>query len=309
MKIGSMFCGIGGIDLAFQQAGHSVVWANDNDKYSCRTYKHNFGEKFLVEKDIRNVDKKTIPDIDILSAGFPCQPFSVCGKKKGFEDERGSLFFEVGKVIDEKHPRVVFLENVANLVEHDDGKSFNVVHNELAGRDYYIRYIVAEACEYGNMPQHRTRTYILAFKEKSDCDKFVFPDKVPLNIGISELIDIHKKADAEFYYEKDSYEYKRLATKEINRNRLYRFADYGIQESETDIAFTLKANMGTYPNRIPIIKDDFGIRRLSPRECLTLQGFPKEFAFPDSVPQREQYKQAGNTVCVPVISKMVNALK
>lgn len=123
MKVCSLFCGIGGIDLAFEQAGHEIVWANDNDKFACMTYRYNFSNVKLVEADIRSVDKSTIPDCDIVTAGFPCQPFSVCGKQKGFNDNRGNLFFEVGKVIDAKQPQIVFLENVANLTEHDNGKT------------------------------------------------------------------------------------------------------------------------------------------------------------------------------------------
>lgn len=146
MRVCSLFCGIGGIDLAFTQAGHEIVWANDIDKYACMTYRHNF------------------PDFNILAAGFPCQPFSVCGKQKGFSNERGNLFFEIRKVIDAKHPAIVFLENVANLTEHDHGKTFNLIHNEFAGRGYFICYLIADACDYG-IPQHRTRTYIVAFSD------------------------------------------------------------------------------------------------------------------------------------------------
>ena len=176
MRVCSLFCGIGGIDLAFTQAGHKILWANDIDKYACMTYRHNFPETVLVEGDIRAIDKRDIPDFDILAAGFPCQPFSVCGKQKGFSDERGNLFFEIGKVIDAKHPSIVFLENVANLTEHDHGKTFNVIHNELARRGYFIRYLVADACDYG-IPQHRTRTYIVAFSDRTACESFTFSEK------------------------------------------------------------------------------------------------------------------------------------
>lgn len=134
MRVCSLFCGIGGIDLAFTQAWHEIVWANDIDKYACMTYRHNFPDTVLVEGDVRAIDKHDLPDFNILAAGFPCQPFSVCGKQKGFSDERGNLFFEIGKVVDAKHPTIMFSENVANLTEHDHGKTFNVIHKELAGR-------------------------------------------------------------------------------------------------------------------------------------------------------------------------------
>lgn len=307
MRVCSLFCGIGGIDFAFEQAGHEIVWANDNDKFACITYRHNFPKVNLVEADIRSVEKSSIPDCDIVTAGFPCQPFSVCGKQKGFTDERGNLFFEVGKVIDAMQPKIVFLENVANLTEHDNGKTFNVIHNELAGRGYYIRYIIADACDYG-IPQHRTRTYIVAFKDKTACDNFRFSEKIPLEKHIVDIIDTSIKVDDRYYYSPDNPKYDRLQKAIIDDKQLYRFSDWGIQSSKDGIAFTLKANMGTYPNRVPIIKDAFGIRSITPTESLALQGFPITFTFPDTVPEREQYKQVGNTVCVELIYKIIKII-
>lgn len=304
MRVCSLFCGIGGIDLVFIKAGHEIVWANDMDKYACMTYRYNFPNTPLIEGDIRSIDKKDIPDFDILTAGFPCQPFSVCGKQKGFSDERGNLFFEIGKVIDEKHPSVVFLENVANLTEHDKGKTFNVIHNELAGRGYFIRYLIADACDYG-VPQHRTRTYIVAFTDRNACERFTFPEKVLLEKRITDVIDVSVKADDKYYYSPESTKYRRLSEFISDEKQLYRFADYGIQSSKDGISFTLKANMGTYYDRVPIIKDNVGIRNITPSECLALQGFQKGFTFPSTVPEREQYKQAGNTVCVKVIEKLI----
>lgn len=303
MKVVSLFSGIGGIDLAFVQAGHEIVWANDIDHYACMTYRANFPDTPLIEEDIRSIDKATIPDCDIVAAGFPCQPFSVCGKQKGFSDKRGNLFFEIGKVIDEKQPPIVFLENVANLTEHDHGKTFNVIHKELAGRNYFVRYLVADACDYG-IPQHRTRTYIVAFKDNDACDHFRFPEKVPLKKHITDLIDTSIKADDRLYYSEESSEFMRLSEVITDDQQLYRFSDWGIQKSKAGIAFTLKANMGTYPNRVPLIKDKFGIRNITPSECLALQGFPKTFSFPKSVPLSEQYKQAGNTVCIGLIRNL-----
>lgn len=280
------------------------MWANDNDKYACMTYRHNFPNVNLVETDIRSVDKPSIPDCDIVTAGFPCQPFSVCGKQKGFNDERGNLFFEVGKVIDAKQPQIVFLENVANLTEHDNGKTFNVIHNELAGRGYYIRYIIADACNYG-IPQHRTRTCIVAFKDKAACDSFRFPNKVPLEKRITDIINTSVKVDDHYYHAPDEPKCARLQKAITDNKQLYRFSDWGIQSSKDGIAFTLKANMGTYPNRVPIIKDNFGIRNITPAECLALQGFPITFTFPDAVPERERYKQAGNTVCTNLLYQII----
>ena len=304
MRVVSLFSGIGGIDLAFREAGHTIVWANDYDKYACMTYRLNFPEVPLVEADIHDVDKTTIPDCDIIASGFPCQPFSICGKQKGFDDKSGDAFFEICKVIDAKSPAIVFLENVANLTEHNRGKTFNTIHNELVSRGYYIRYLIADACDYG-VPQHRTRTYLFAFKDKAQCDRYSFPEKIPLTKRFTDLIDPTVKAENHYYYQPGTPKYEKLEAAITDSAQIYRFADWGIQGGKDGIAFTLKANMGTYYDRVPIIKDNFGIRRITPKECLSLQGFPNSFAFDETVPEREKYKQTGNTVVVPTVIHMI----
>lgn len=127
IKVASMFAGIGGICLGFKQAGFEIVWANEIDKAACKTYRHNFGSSYLIEADIKKVDTNSIPDFDVLTAGFPCQPFSIVGKQRGFNDDRGTLFFEIQRIIKSKRPKIVLLENVANLIEHNNGKSFEQV--------------------------------------------------------------------------------------------------------------------------------------------------------------------------------------
>lgn len=303
MKIGSLFAGIGGIDLGFIQAGFDVAWANEIDPDACKTYRHNFPNTKLIEGDIRNLDVKSLERVDVLTAGFPCQSFSVCGNQKGFKDSRGNLFFEIMRIADELHPPVIFLENVANLTEHDNGRTFNVIHNELASRDYFIRYLIADACDYG-IPQHRTRTYIIAFKSKEACDKFKFPEKCMLKKHIFDIIDRTQKADDKYYLDVDSEEYKKLDAAIKDNEQIYRFSDYGIQASKNGISFTLKANMGTWKNRIPYIRDSFGIRMITPNECLCLMDFPKEYIFPETATQKNHYKQCGNTVYVTLVKEI-----
>lgn len=303
MKIGSLFAGIGGIDLGFIQAGFEVAWANEIDPDACKTYRHNFPNTKLIERDIRNLDAKALEKVDVLTAGFPCQSFSVCGNQKGFKDARGNLFFEIMRIADELQPPVIFLENVANLTEHDNGKTFNVIHNELASRDYFIRYLIADACDYG-IPQHRTRTYIVAFKSKGACDKFKFPEKRKLEKRIFDIIDRTQKADNKYYLSADSLEYEKLNAAMKDSEQIYRFSDYGIQSSKDGISFTFKANMGTWKNRVPFIRDNFGIRTITPKECLALMGFPKEYNFSDSIPQKEKYKQCGNSVITQLIESI-----
>lgn len=306
LTVGSLFAGIGGIDLGFEQAGFEVVWANEIDKDACTTYRTNFPNTLLLEADIRTLDFSGLSKIDILAAGFPCQPFSVCGKKKGFSDERGNLFFEIMRAADTLHPPIIFLENVANLTEHDNGRTFNVIHNELASRDYIIRYMIADACDYG-IPQHRTRTYVVAFNSEVAAQQFAFPEKRILNMRIFDLIDRNKKAEESYYLSRESDQYRQLNKVITDEDQIYRFSDYGIQASKNGISFTLKANMGTWHDRIPFIKDAYGIRKITPYECLALQGFPDTFQFTD-IPLASAYKQCGNSVVVLVIKQIATEI-
>ena len=307
LKVGSLFSGIGGIDLAFEQAGFEIAWANEIDSDACKTYRHNFPNVHLIEGDVRGIDSYTLTDVNVLVAGFPCQSFSVCGNKKGFDDTRGNLFFEIMRFADALQPGVVFLENVANLVEHDNGRTFNVIHNELSERGYYIRYLVADACDYG-IPQHRTRTYIVAFNDYLNCNRFTFPQPKPLEKHIFDVISKTAKAADGYYLPKESSNYQRLNNFMQDDQQIYRFSDYGIQSSRDGISFTLKANMGTWRERIPYIRDAYGIRKITPKECLALQGFPSEFNFPD-IPSCSAYKQCGNSVVVPVIRRIAGQIK
>lgn len=310
MTIGSLFAGIGGIELGFEQVGFRTIWANEIDTDACVTYRHNFTDIKLFEKDIRNLDISQLECVDVLTAGFPCQPFSVCGNKKGFKDERGNLFFEIMRVADAIHTPVIFLENVANLTEHDNGRTFNVIHNELVARDYFIRYLVADSCNYG-IPQHRTRTYIVAFKSHEACEQFEFPEECKLEKQIFDIVDKSAKVDERYYLRPGTYQYNKMINAINDETQIYRFSDYGVQSSKDGISFTLKANMGTWRDRIPIIKDNYGIRKITPYECLALQGFPKEYRFPN-IPLNSAYKQCGNSVVVPIIrriaEKIINAV-
>ena len=306
MTVGSLFAGIGGIDLGFKQAGFEISWANEIDKDACKTYRLNFPETTLYEGDIRKLNSAVLPKVDIITAGFPCQPFSVCGSQRGFRDDRGNLFFEIMRISDAINPQIIFLENVANLVEHDKGRTFNVIHNELVSRGYYLRYLVADACDYG-IPQHRTRTYLLAFRDVRQCESYRFPEKIKLEKRVFDIIDKSITVDDSFYLPKNTPKYNKIAKAITDDNQIYRFSDYGVQAGKDGICFTLKANMGTWYDRVPIIKDNYGIRTITPHECLALQGFPDSFMLPD-IPLKSQYKQCGNTVVVPLVKAIADCI-
>ena len=305
-KVGSLFSGIGGIDLGFEQVGFDIVWANDIDAAACKTYRYNFPNTYLIEGDVRDVDPRTLPDIDVLVAGFPCQPFSIMGYRRGFKDPRGNLFFEISRFIDLKRPRVVFLENVCNLMEHDNGKTFLVIYNTLAQFGYSVKYKVINATDT-NIPQNRARIFIVAFLNIEDCDSFVFPQALPLEATIEDIIDRSVKHDDIYYYGSSSRYFKELNAKIVDKTGIYRIDDSGVAMRKWEICPTLKANMGTFPDRVPIIRDYYGIRKITPYECLALQGFPKEYRFP-KIPMASAYKQCGNSVVVPVIRRIAERI-
>lgn len=182
----SLFSGIGGIDIAFEQAGFEIIQAVEFDKHCCITYRRNLTAP-LVEADIRSV--KSIPKADVLAAGFPCQPFSVMGYQRGFQDPRGNLFFEIARLADEMKPSVIFLENVKNLISHDRGRTFMTIHGTLAKLGYYIKFAVLDASTHGNIPQERSRTFIAAFLNTEQMNQFAFPEEIPLTVGVNDIID------------------------------------------------------------------------------------------------------------------------
>lgn len=299
-----MFAGIGGICLGFQKAGADIVWANEIDKYACTTYRENFGGEYLVEGDIRNIEVEDIPNFDILTSGFPCQAFSIAGYRRGFEDERGHLFFETLRIIKGKKPRAFLLENVKNLVSHDGGKTFRIIFDALKDAGYYIRYQVLNSMDYGNVPQNRERIYIVGFINKEECDKFYFPKPIALTNTIDDLIDKTKKQDDKYYYDSSSQYYNMLRRSIVNEDTVYQLRRTYVRENKSKVCPTLTANMGTGGHNVPIIKDSFGIRKLTPRECLRFQGFPEEYKIPQNVSNTQLYKQIGNSVTVPVIERI-----
>jgi len=298
----SLFAGIGGIDLGFQQAGFDIIWANEYDSAACKTYRHNFGDTHLVEGDIRKISADSIPDFDVLTAGFPCQPFSIAGRQRGFDDKRGNLFFEIARIIDVKRPKVVFLENVANLVEHDNGKTFLVIFNSLAQFGYTVYYKVMASNEYGNLPHIRKRIYITAIHE-SVADGYKHPDPIELTLKSTDIIHRHEKQNDIYYYNGKEL-YAHFEHNMRDRLAIYRPTDTEVRWTKNQMCPTLTANMGTYPDRVPLVWDNFGIRKLTLRECLDFQGFPKDYYFPNTISIDDAYKQIGNSVSVPVIKRI-----
>ena len=309
-KICSLFAGVGGIDLGFLETNKcEIAYANEFDKYAVETYEKNFENKVDC-RDIHNVKVNEIPEFDIMVGGFPCTSFSVAGYRKGFEDDRtGDLFFEMERIFKERKPRVIFLENVKNLVGHDKGKTFKTIIEKLeeAGYKDKIKCQVLNACEYGNIPQNRERIYIVAFKDKEDFDRFQMPMPMTLDKNIKDVFNFDKKVDDKYYYTEGKYKgniYKLLTEEMDDDNTVYQWRRKYVRKNQSNLVPTLTANMGEGGHNVPLIKTKFGIRKLTPIECFYAQGYPKYYELPTNMSDARLYKQAGNSVVVPVINRI-----
>jgi len=313
-KCASFFAGVGGIDLGFEKTGaFDVVYANEIDEYPVRTYELN--SKIKVDcRDIHDVKSGEIPDFDVMLAGFPCQAFSIAGYRKGFDDEkgRGTLFFELLRIMKDKNPEIVFLENVKNLVGHDNGNTFTVITDELKKLGYSVKHKVLNAMEYGNVPQNRERIYIVAFKDEQKYRNFEFPDPIPLTKKIRDIMDFEKKLDDKYYYTAGKYKgdiYEQLVAAMDDENAVYQWRRKYVRKNMSGVVPTLTANQGEGGHNVCLIKTKNGIRKMTPHECFNTQGFPTDFKLPKDMSDARLYKQAGNSVCVSVINRIAEKVK
>lgn len=305
-SIDAFFAGVGGIELGFTQTGEfRVVYANEFDKNARETYKLNNPDVNLDGRDIHDVSPNEIPYADVIMGGFPCQAFSIAGYRKGFEDDRGDLFFELLKMISSKKPRVIFIENVKNLVSHDHGNTFKVIREALAVNGYYIKWKVLNGKDYGNVPQNRERIYVVGFDNKEDYLKFDFPEPIELKKSIKDVIDFNGQYDEKYYYRDGKQPfYDQLVDSIDSQETVYQWRRKYVRENKAGVVPTLTANMGTGGHNVPLIlTDSKEIRKLTPKETFNAQGYPKEFKLPD-ISNAQLYKQAGNSVVVPVINRI-----
>lgn len=310
-KCASFFAGVGGIDLGFEQTGNfKVVYANEFDKYPAITYENN--SSLCVDvRDIHDVKSCEIPDFDVLLAGFPCQAFSIAGLQKGFNDDkgRGLLFFELLRIINDKQPSIIFLENVKNLISHNDGKTLEVILNKLKETGYHIKYKVLNSMTCGNIPQNRERIYIVGFKDNASYNHFEFPDEIPLTCGLDDVIDFETKLDEKYYYTAGKYKgdiYEKLIEAMDDDRAVYQWRRKYVRKNKSGVIPTLTANQGEGGHNVCIIKSKYGIRKMTPKECFNAQGFPKNFILPQELSNGRLYKQAGNSVSVTVINRIAS---
>ncbi|WP_455451882.1 DNA (cytosine-5-)-methyltransferase [Streptococcus salivarius] len=312
-NIAAFFSGVGGIELGFEQTNKfRVVYANEFDKYARETYSLNYPDIKLDARDIHIVpaDEVVDPDgndnIDIVVGGFPCQAFSIAGYRKGFEDDRGDLFFELLRIIEAKKPKAIFVENVKNMVSHDHGNTFKVIREALTENNYFIKWKVLNGKDYGNVPQNRERIYIVGFDNKEAYDLFEFPEEIELTTSLRDIIDFGDKKDELYYYREGKQRFfDELKLTMTSQDTVYQWRRQYVRENKNGVVPTLTANMGTGGHNVPLILTDSGeIRKLTPKETFNVQGYPKSFKIPENVSNGQLYKQAGNSVVVPVIKRI-----
>lgn len=306
-----LFAGIGGFRLAMESFGAKCVFSSEIDEYAKKTYYENFGD--MPRGDITKIKEEEIPEHEVLCAGFPCQPFSISGKQKGFEDARGTLFFDIARIVNYRKPPVIFLENVSNLKRHDNGRTLDTIIKILEEMDYSVFYDVLNASDFG-VPQSRKRIYILGFRRDLYPDiKFKFPSGIKKNVCVKDVLlkndevqdYIIKREDInikeEFLSQLTVFPpicNKPLRIGTINKGgqgeRIYSIYGHAI---------TLSAEGGGVASKTGAYLVDGVVRKLAPRECARLMGFPDSFKI--VVPDNQAWKQFGNSVVVDVLQHII----
>ena len=370
-KVGSLFAGVGGVCLGFKSAfndkgGYQLLWANELDEQAIKTYQCNFEHNMIsgdIEKIVRPERAKEEGEealfaqkkaqmlaqpIDVLTAGFPCQAFSIAGARKGFDDHRGNLFYSIIDLVNDLEkaaykPRILFLENVKNLRSHDHGRTYQVIKSEIENAGYIVKDATLNTKTYTTLPQNRERMFIVCFLRQSDADKFTFfeqLDSIKINssdllrrTNIARVLDLHKSKEElnAYYYTPEKYphyfinktQYAALSADKRKKERIHigeeidtEFEFYQlrrgmyVRKNTQGICPTLTANMGTGGHNVPLIKVADGVRKLTPSETFKLQGFPisSGYVLPENMSNGHLYKQAGNSVSVDLIRLIANAL-
>ncbi|QHI38496.1 Modification methylase HpaII [Kordia antarctica] len=297
-KFIDLFAGIGGIRMGFERNEFECVFSSEWDTFSQKTYLKNFAE--MPSGDITKIDIKSIPNHDVLTAGFPCQPFSTIGKREGFQHPtQGTLFFDIVRILKEKKTSSFLLENVAGLKNHDKGKTFDTIIDTLRNElGYWVDFKILDSADF-KVPQHRKRIYIVGFKNDSNSlIDFNWPKQSETKVGIGKFIETHEQG------------YN--ISKHLQNSYIFKKNDGRPQIVDENSNFPIKTLVSSYHKiqRLTgtFVKDgETGLRLLSENECKATMGFPKDFIFP--VSRTQMYRQMGNSVAVPVIEAIANEIR
>ncbi len=313
MKFIDLFAGIGGFRYALESFGCQCVFSSEWDKYCQESYNLNFGE--IPYGDITKIDEKDIPNFDILCAGFPCQPFSISGNQKGFEDTRGTLFFDIIRIVSYHKPKIIFLENVKNLKAHNGGATFEVISNTLDSLNYNIYYKILNAKDF-KLPQNRERITIVCIRKDIDNGKFKFPEPSKEFVTISDIKEDDTITEKYILKRKDIYIDEKKLSEAIKEGRVQKPLQIGIIGQggqgnriyhENGIGITLAASSGGAASKTGAYYINGKVRKLSPREAARLQGFPEEFKIIEN--DSQSLKQFGNSVPINLLKEVFKGLK
>lgn len=318
-----LFAGTGGFHLGFRDPNVKVVFANDFIDSSKIIYEHNFPEVILNTTDLNDIRPESIPVHDLLTGGFPCQPFSIAGKREGFNDPRSNVFWKILEILTYHKPRCIVLENVKNLLTDDNGQTFEVIKNNLENIGYHLKFAVLNTAQITGIPQHRERLYIVGFLDKNLSEKMSLEFPEIQKQSIRNFLVSHQVED-KYYYFREGNILERGATKNldianalsttvVNRDTVYQYRRVYVRENKNNECPTLTNNMGGGGHNVPIILDSYGIRKMTPRECFNFQGFPLDYQLPEKLSNSSLYKLAGNAISVPVVEliakRIINILK
>ncbi|MFV0424572.1 MAG: DNA cytosine methyltransferase [Bacilli bacterium] len=292
-----LFAGIGGIRIPFDELGHECVFSSEIDKYATETYIANYGD--VPYGDINLIKEKDIPNHELLLAGFPCQPFSIAGKRKGFEDDRGNLFFKIIKIMKYHKPKVALLENVKGLLNHDRGDTYRTIEAELNKIGYNVFSCILNSKEFG-VPQNRERLYIVCVRDKRR--KFEFPLSLYLKTRVGNILEDNV---SDKYTISDTLWNGHKRRKEEHKKKGNGFG-YSLFYDYSEYTSTISARYYKDGSEVLIYQDGKNPRKITPREGLRLQGFPEDFKI--VVSDTQMYKQIGNSVSVPVIRELAKRI-
>jgi DNA (cytosine-5)-methyltransferase 1 len=321
LTVASLFAGLGGFSLAFGRAGFVPVWANELDKFACATHEHNHPDVPVIPCDVREFSplKLGLEPPSVLTAGFPCQPFSSAGERLGLEDERGTLYHEILRIVEEygRHrPAVLLLENVGNLLGHDERRTYPKIENDLRRAGYWllpqnVRRLNTRI--HTDIPHNRERVFIVALStDVFRGGSFIFPDPHPKKRSIREFLQKDKRQDDYFYFDTKNNRFGAMIWRSVQRgspDSVYLLRRSYVREYRSFVP-ALTANMGDGGHNVPVIRDKWGIRQLTPEECAAFQGFVGKGArFPKTVSRNQAYKQLGNSVTIPLVRKLADSCK
>jgi DNA (cytosine-5)-methyltransferase 1 len=310
-KFIDLFAGIGGMRLGFKSAGGTCVLTCEIDPHALETYKLNHAAPSKEHKyasDIFELKSTDVPNHDVLVAGFPCQPFSIAGLRKGLKDKRGKVFEEIIRILKAKQPSAFLLENVKGMLSHNHGETYSkIMKSMLEDAGYTVKEMVLNSMTHANVPQNRERLFIVGFLNPKKTSQFEFPGRVELTSTIKDLLR-HETAQPRHFYDSrfDCYKHIKMALK--SEDTLYQWRRQYVRENKSNVCPTLTANMGAGGHNVPLLKHGLKIRKLTPRECALFQGFPEDFKLPTNMAESRLYHQFGNSVTVPLIARIAEQI-